>query len=264
MNEKYIIKGKRMKIYKYIIPTINHKILLILLLFIMTSFYQCDENSKINTVIITGGHDFEREAFFDMFKSFTDIAYEEIIHPDANKIYASQKMETIDVLIFYDMVQDISENQKQDLINLLDKGKSLLFLHHSLASYQHWDDFMDILGGRYYIKKAEEDTSSKPESSYKHDVQVPVTIVNKNHYITKGMENFVIHDETYNDYNISPGIYPLLTTTEETSGDVIGWINHYKKSWIVYLQLGHDHYAYENPNFRRLVHQSIQWLANPQ
>jgi type 1 glutamine amidotransferase len=229
----------------------------------MTSFYHCDKHSQIKTVIITGGHSFEREAFFDMFKSFSDVAYEEVVHPDANQIYASPKMASVDVLIFYDMVQEISEQQKQDLINLLENGKSLLFLHHSLASYQDWDEFLNILGGRYYLKKAENDTSQRPESTYKHDIQVPVHIVDKNNSITKGLEDFVIHDETYNGYVVSPGVYPLLTTTEESSGDVIGWINHYKKSLIVYLQLGHDHFAYENPNFRRLIHQSIQWLANP-
>jgi type 1 glutamine amidotransferase len=30
---------------------------------------------------------------------------------------------------------------------------------------------------------------------------------------------------------------------------------------VVYLILGHDHFAYENPNFRELVARSIRWTA---
>ncbi len=252
-----------MKKNNYIIQTIKHTFLIILLAIIMTSFNYCSENSKIKIVVITGGHDFERESFFDMFNSFTDVEYEEVKHPEANRIYSSSMMESVDVLVFYDMVQEISTQQKKDLISLLNKGKGLLFLHHSLASYQEWDEFQDILGGRYFMKKEESETSQDPESTYKHDVQVPVNIVDKSNSITNGLENFVIQDETYDGFLVLPKVLPLLTTTEETSGDIIGWINHYKKSMIVYLQLGHDHYAYENPNYRRLVQQSIQWLANP-
>jgi type 1 glutamine amidotransferase len=29
----------------------------------------------------------------------------------------------------------------------------------------------------------------------------------------------------------------------------------------VYLQLGHDHWAYENPNYRELVARAIRWVA---
>jgi type 1 glutamine amidotransferase len=235
-----------------------------LIVITMTSFYHCNENSKMKVLIITGGHDFERDAFFDMFDSFTEIEYKEVVHPEANQSYASPMIDSVDVLIFYDMMQEISDQQKEDLLKLLDRGKSLLFLHHSLASYQKWDEFKGILGGKYHKSEEMTSTSHTPGSTYKHDVQVPVTIVDGKHDITAGIDNFVIRDETYGGYSVSPDVYPLLTTTEETSGEILGWINHYKKSWIVYLQLGHDHYAYENPNYRRLVQQSIRWLAHPQ
>jgi type 1 glutamine amidotransferase len=232
-------------------------------MFLMISLNNCTDKPKINTLIITGGHGFERDAFFGMFDSFSDITYKEIQQPQANDIYAAEEIESVDVLIFYDMVQEISEEQKQDFIQMLGKGKNLLFLHHSLASYQSWDEFLDILGGRYFIKKEEGDTSNSPESVYQHDVDLSVNIANKSHTITQGLTDFIIHDETYDKYLVSPDVYPLLTTNQENSGDILGWVNHYKNSWIVYLQLGHDHYAYENPNYRQLVHNSIKWLAHP-
>jgi type 1 glutamine amidotransferase len=228
----------------------------------MIASFQCQDNQKVKTLIISGGHEFEREAFFAMFDSFKDVAYREITHPQANQAYGSKMMDSVDVLIFYDMVQEISAPEKAALISLLEKGKGLLFLHHSLASYQNWDEFIKIIGGKYHLKK-EGDSAGMPESNYKHDVDVPVTVIDKNHPITEGVSDFVIHDEIYGNYTVLPGVYPLLMTDHPQSGDVLCWINHYKNSWIVYLQLGHDHFAYENPNYRRLVGQSIRWLANP-
>jgi type 1 glutamine amidotransferase len=224
---------------------------------------QCQDNQKIKTLIITGGHDFEREAFFALFDSFKDVEYREIIHPEANQAYASSMLDSVDVLVFYDMVQDISEEQKTEFIALLEKGKSLLFLHHSLVSYQEWDEFTRIIGGKYHLKQKGDETPDLPESNYKHDMEFQVRIADKNHPITRGLSDFMIHDEIYGDYTVLPGVFPLLTTDHPESGEIVGWINHYKNSWIVYIQSGHDHLAYENPNYRRLLNQTIRWLADP-
>jgi uncharacterized protein len=56
-------------------------------------------------------------------------------------------------------------------------------------------------------------------------------------------------------------VTPLLTTTHAKSGKPLAWTRTEGQSRVVYLQLGHDRQAYENPNFQRLVAQSIQWAA---
>jgi arylsulfatase A len=204
-------------------------------------------------LILTGGHDFEREAFFEMFHEMPGISYTELIHPEANQVYSSSMAEEADALIFYDMVQEINDSQKAALKNLLQKGKGMVFLHHSLASYQEWEEFEKILGGRYVL-------SDQDGSTYRHDVDIPVHVVNKDHPVTRGMDDFSIHDEVYGNFRVQPGIEPLLTTTHPESGEIIGWTNTYGKSRIVYLQLGHDHHAYEDPNFRMLLNQAINWV----
>ena len=42
---------------------------------------------------------------------------------------------------------------------------------------------------------------------------------------------------------------------------LIGWAKTYEAARVVYLQLGHDHFAYENPNYRQLLRQAIRWTA---
>ena len=205
-------------------------------------------------LIITGGHDFERESFFKMFEELPGIDWQELIHPEANQVYASSLSEKADALIFYDMVQEIDDVQKKALIDLLNQGKGMIFLHHSLASYQDWEEFEKIIGGRYVL-------SGQDSSTYRHDVEMPVKVVSREHPVTKGIDDFLIHDEVYGNFRVRSGVVPLLTSTHPESGEIIGWANTYGKSRIVYLQLGHDHHAYEDANFRRLLKQAIDWVG---
>ena len=219
---------------------------------------KCIAQSEQKILIITGGHDFEREAFFKIFKEMPGVEYQESVQPEANGLWDSTLMDQFDVLVFYDMFQEIDDRQKDAFIKLLEKGKGLVFLHHSLASFQAWDEYERIIGGRYV-----ESGSDQERSTYQHDVEVPVQIADHMHPITTGVTDFLIYDEVYGNFRVLPTVHPLLRTTHPESGELIGWTNRYGNSRIVYIQLGHDHYAYENPNYRRLLKQAIDWAREP-
>jgi type 1 glutamine amidotransferase len=225
---------------------------------ILPVFSQSDSEKKISLLILTGGHDFEREAFFEMFDTFANVTYKEVVHPEANDIYLNGQAEKADVLVFYDMMDEISEKQKQAMTAILKKGKPCLFLHHALASYQNWPEFINIIGGQYIIS----DDSTKPGSTYRHDVAFTVRISKTNHPVTQGLKDFKIYDEVYGAFKVKEDCKPLLETNHPESGPVIAWINTYGNSPVVYIQPGHDHHGYENPQYRRLLHQAILWLYN--
>ena len=54
----------------------------------------------------------------------------------------------------------------------------------------------------------------------------------------------------------------MFTTDEPSSNPVIGWTKIYGKARVVTLQSGHDAPTFENPNFRKLLKQSIEWVYN--
>jgi len=60
---------------------------------------------------------------------------------------------------------------------------------------------------------------------------------------------------------VGADVTPLLTTTHPKSGKPLGSVRTEGRSRVVYLQLGHDRFAYENANFRQLVAQSIRWAS---
>lgn len=211
---------------------------------------------KINILLVTGGHGFEQEPFFAMFDSFKNISYTKLEQPEANKLLGTIEPRSFDVVVFYDMPKTISGQDKLNYQKLTEKGKGLVFLHHSLASYQQWDEYKTFIGGKYHEEKG-----SPQSSSYQHDVDFEVKIVDSKHPVTKGISNFMIHDEVYGKTEVLPDVVPLLTTNHELSSQTIGWTLKKGDSRIVYIQPGHDHNAYSNPSYRQLVKQAIEYVA---
>jgi hypothetical protein len=219
------------------------------------------EDGKIRVLLIAGGHDYETNAFHAMFRANAEITFEAFTHPKAHARWRPEAATNYDVIVLYDMWQKITDEAKADLVNFLKSGKGLVSLHHSIANYQTWPEWNRIVGGRYYLDKTVVDGVEKPRSIWKHDVKFKVTVADPRHPVTRGVSNFEIHDETYGLFDMAADSHLLLTADEPTSAKNIGWARTYEGARVVYLQLGHDHFAYENPNYRRLVQQAIRWVA---
>lgn len=231
-----------------------------IILFLLSScVQQADVASKI--LIISGGHSFDTLDFYKVFDRIEGFEYDTISQPEANRLISRGGALKYDALVFYDSWQDINENEKQSYLDLCEKGVEMLFLHHSLVSYQQWDEFTEIRGGRY-PKSVPPDTIN--DGRYRHDIDLMISVTDSSHFITKGMRDFIIHDEGYSNVIYGKDIEVLLTTNDPDCSEIIAWTHKYKNSKIVYLMGGHDKIAYENPNFRKLVENSLNYLKSKQ
>lgn len=210
----------------------------------------------LKVIVVTGGHDFEREAFFQLFDNMEGVSYKELKHPQANLQLGQLDPKTFDAVVFYDMPKTISEAEKESYHQLMKWGKGLLFLHHSLVSYQNWDEFKTIIGGKYHEEK-----NAPHSSTYRHDVTFSVMIKDPDHPITKGMTDFNILDEVYGNTEVLPHVKVLLTTNHPESTKTIGWTHSKEKSRIVYIQPGHDKNSWTNPNYQQMIRQAIGFVS---
>lgn len=210
-------------------------------------------------MVVTGGHAFDTVQFFQLFDSLEGIAYDHFNQPEANQFIASENTQTYDVLVFYDMWQKISEKEKQAYLRLTRQGKPFLFLHHSLVSYQDWDEFEKLLGGKY-IQRSDK-IPGEQQSTYKHDVWINFKVVDSKHPVTRGFNDFRLFDEVYGNFRVSEDVVPLLKTNHPESSSIVGWENKYNNSTIIYLQPGHDFHAFESPLYHNLLLQSVNYLA---
>lgn len=233
------------------------KVLLILALLLPVAL----SAEPVRVLIITGGHEFERQPFFAMFDAMPGVTYSSVEHPAVNALYASPALQKVDVLVFYDMNQAISTEQKAAFLAVLKLGKGVVFLHHSLASYQAWEEFAAIRGGKYVLPELLPEDQKEKASTYQHDVHVNVQVVNPQHPVTHGLADFVLHDEVYGNYEVRPDVASLLRTDHPQSTPVIAWATQYGASKIVYIQPGHDHRSYDDANYRGLVENAVKWAA---
>lgn len=242
---------------------------LLLCLFIPTpiiSFFSAETvgagKIPVRVLIITRGHEFERQPFFAMFRSMTNIQWREVTQPAANDLYSPNEASKYDVLVLYDLVQEINEDQKQHLVRLLkEQGKGLVALHHCIGNYQDWPEFRRILGGRYYLSKRLEEGVEYQAGRFLHDQRLSVQIVNGLHPVTRGVRSFEIDDEAYKGFYVNPGVTELLKVDHAKSGSIIGWAHQYGKARVAYILLGHGPAAYANSSYRRLVENAIYWVS---
>ncbi len=212
----------------------------------------------IRIMIVTGGHDFDRPEFFGMFDRIDGIRYQEVKQPMANHLIETGGTEDYDLLIFYDMYDSITDRQQRAYLELVDGKKPMIFLHHSLVSYQDWPEFAHMIGGRYRTR------DQARLSNYRHDVDIEVHIADSTHPITKGLTDFTLFDEVYGQCEILPQVHPLLTTTHPESMPILAWVNRYRGHDIAFLQSGHGPGAFRNGDFQQILRQAIFWCASEQ
>jgi len=216
---------------------------------------------KLRALIVTGGHGFDREAFFGMFDAFPEVAWREAKHPQAADLFAPDQRATYDVIVLYDMAKDITDQQKAWFAETIKEGKGVVILHHALGSYQDWPEYAKIMGGRYLRAPAQIEGKPWARSTYKHDVTFTVEIADRRHPITQGLQDFTIKDEVYGGYWVSSAAHPLLKAHHPESGEIVGWTNQYGKARVVCLVGGHGPTAYSNPNYCAVVRRSLLWAS---
>jgi len=213
----------------------------------------------LNVAVLTGGHGFQQEPFFEMFKSFKGIKHTEVQLKDHSEIFEDISDWDYDVVVMYNMTQNISQKRQDNFKKLLDRGIGFVALHHNMGAFQKWGEFKKISGGKYYLKPTKEGEVERRGSTYKHDIDMEIKIADRSHPITRGLKDFVIHDEGYKYCGFEKDNHVLLTTEHAASDKTLAWARRYGKARVCGIMLGHDGKAYANPNFRKLLSQAIQW-----
>ena len=204
--------------------------------------------APIRVLIVTGGHGFEAEPFFAVFDAIPDVTYTKAEYPAAAELLKPDLTDQYDVVVFYDMwSKPLAPDQQVNFVNLLRKGIGVVALHHTLGAHRDWPEYVKIIGGRYCLKEQEIDGAVQPKSSFSHGEDMHVTIADPKHPITRGLQDFQIHDETYKDYYTARNVQGLLNTAHPKNEPELAGVTQHGKRPVCYLILGSDHLSYENP-----------------
>ena len=211
-------------------------------------------DKKIKVLVLTGGHGFKAEPFFKLFSDNPEITFTADKQVKAAEGYDRDNVSSYDVVVLYDSPSNITDAQKARFLALFDKGIGVVVLHHAYLSYPMWAEYERIAGGKYVCLN-EQMTSGITSSTYKGNIDIPVTVVAGHHPITAGLSDWVLHDELYYNMHMIGNSTPLLKTGDEW----LAWYRTEKKSRVFGTILGHG--CYTDPNFEKLLAQSIRWAA---
>jgi len=156
--------------------------------------------------------------------------------------------------------------QENGLLNFVKGGKGFVVIHAADNAFPKWPEYERLIGGAWR------------EETYHLKYQVfRVKIADKNHVITKDMEDFEICDELYCNLKMQSNIHLLAystspffskeeylsgaTPSHEGKNQPVAWTLDYGKGRVFQVTLGHDVQSMKNSNFIRLLINGTKWAS---
>jgi len=211
----------------------------------------------VRVLVATGGHGYE-SSFYGVFQGWPDIIWshatsrEQAFRPGMEKRW--------DVLVLYDMHNEIEETEKQSLRAFVEAGKGVVALHHAIVDYTSWPWwYEEVIGGKYFEKP----DGGHPASSFKEGVPLiarPVRAM-ANHPVIREIGWLETRDEAYKGMWHSPRITVLMESDSPWNDRPLVYLGPQPDTKVVYIQLGHGSYTHNHPGYRNLVHNAILWSS---
>ncbi|NLM10012.1 MAG: ThuA domain-containing protein [Clostridiaceae bacterium] len=183
------------------------------------------------------------EEIKSIFNSYLDIHSTE----DLN-VFNSDTLQKTELLILYkdNLDTDVKAEHTASVLSYVACGGKLLILHNGISFYNGYEYFQ-MAGGKF---------------DHHPEIRDLTFHGDKNHQITKGIEDFTVFDEPY--------IFELTSHTPrqvfieyEMEGKKYpaGWTVDYCLGKIVYLMPGHTADVFKNESYRQLILNSYRWLC---
>lgn len=221
---------------------------------------QKNSSEEMRVLFIYGGHRFHQAPFYKMLDDLPGVVYKAVMISKTLDILKPGLEKDYDVVLMYDLYNMTAE-QQENFIALLNTGIGVVSLHHTLYSNKYWGEFRKIIGGRTVgLRDREIDGKLYTTSAAQPNKVIPVQVADKEHPITQGISDFTLgNGEIYGYYYVSPKVHVILTTTHPDAQKEIAWTNSYGKSSIFYFLLGHDNHAWSNENYPKILLNAIRW-----
>jgi type 1 glutamine amidotransferase len=173
-----------------------------------------------------------------------------------HEFLASDAIFDYDVVLLHMKNYDPTRRAEQVQTNLkqfVQQGGGLVLYHFACGAFEPWGEFVQ-LAGRVWDK-----------SLRAHDPRGPfaVTIVDREHPITRGLEDFQTDDELYTCLGGEVPIHVLATAQSKVDGKAypMAFVLSYGQGRVFHTPLGHDVRAVTLPGPAELVRRGCLWAA---
>lgn len=228
--------------------------------------FSCSTNKKdpIRLAFIAGMNpEFNYSLYAPVLEDFEGVTWQAYTNEESQELFKPENKDKYDVIVFYDIcLEEIPESTKQHIVDAVSGGKPVFILHDGLLTYNTWPEFAKIAGMKYFMSRQDVDGVEYGVSKYKHNQEIPITVADKKHFITQGMdEHFILNDEIYDRMWQSPDLHVLLTTNHPESCRDMMYTHQYGKGKVVGIVTGHGPDIYRDKNFKLAFQRAVLWLA---
>ena len=162
-----------------------------------------------NILLVTKGHPFQRDPFFQMWDALQAeglLTWTHVEQPAAQLFFHPEISEPYDLIVDYSMPgvfgvggnPDPPQEFKDNFMAMLELGKPMIMIHHNLCSWPGWEEYAEIVGGRFHYHPGSLRGVDYPDSGWLLAVEHNVSVVDPEHPVTQGIEDgFAIQDELY-------------------------------------------------------------------
>lgn len=202
--------------------------------------------AKIKVLLLVGGgsHDFKNlpPVIASVLEKTGEFAV--TITEDRNELTAP-KIGKYDEVLIYAQGGELTPDQEKGLTEFVAGGKGLAGIHCASDSFKNSDAYWNMLGGRF---------TGHGFGNW------PIHITAKRNPIVRGISNFEIKDEDY-DNKIHPDAKVMVLARWGNDGQPAIWTRDYGKGRVFYTGMGHGKEAFENPSFQEVVVRGMRWAA---
>ena len=229
---------------------------------------------RIKTLIITGqnNHDWKRSTYFCRGMLLETGKFSVDVAEDAPAALADRdRLENYDLLFLDYNGPDWGEPARSNFEAVVSGGTGLVVLHAADNAFNGWTEYERMLGLMF-----------RGAAGHGEFHEFPVTIVNREHPVTRGVDDFRIWDELYHRMDPIPGVeYEVLATGWSDpaqrgtgSDEPVIIVLQYGRGRVYHHILGHvwpnkisDDYkgssmiTFENPSFQQTLLRGCEWAA---
>jgi len=201
---------------------------------------------RIRTLVFAGGEIHNYKACGAAIKDALSEREEFEITYMEDDLNVLTKLDPYELLVFYYTVGSLTDEQKLGLLNWVASGKGFVGIHSAADSFRDCPEYRAMIGGHFVT----------------HPRYRPyqVSVVDPNHPITEGLEEFMVEDEQYIlDYD--PRVNVLCTALYRGKAMPVAWTKEWGKGRVFYLALGHDEKACRHEMFKLLLQRGALWAA---
>jgi hypothetical protein len=204
--------------------------------------------SKIKTLLFAGGEIHDAIGCADVVEPVLRGMEElDVTRVDEDlSVLEAPGLDEYDLIVFYYTVGEISDAQKNGLLNWVASGKAYLGIHSAGDSFRGCPEYRAMVGGWFITHPAYRDYQ--------------VSVVDPEHPITEGLSEFCVKDEQYiTDYD--PRVDILASALWQGDKMPVAWTKTWGEGTVVYIALGHDPEACKNETFQLMLKRGCLWAV---